>query len=737
MPSLGALLVLAAIGGCASSARDTDGSFGPAEARPREPLDRILQLEDARRDNDGELRAYLQNDAPRIRARAALALGRFEIEDFGAPATEALVRALDDRDPRVREQAAFGLGLRGDTTASIALIAHWRDTDPSVRSAVVEAATRIEDRALVPHVLRALEDPDVRVRAAAADGLQRWPWLDRSDASDGDRGLAREIDSAALKRALAPVQRDGRSLVAFAVAAIGGPLEPEDYEVVWRALATLARRGGPSALPAFERWSAPRAANTAGEDTTWEARLFAAQGLARLASHEDVSGVTLTTLRSRLEPLVADSDPRAAVEAVRGLGKLAARAAQSASMVTVLGAALGHPAPEVRLEAWSAIGAFPDVAEVSHLLARYEDEDNPPARAAAIVALARLRGERAKGDITRLAASPYVVERKGAARAAAALATEFALPLLLPLTQDPHPAVAGEALGLLTQHPTEEARRRLRVALEAPDSALRLAAALALRELATLDDVPALQLAALSSSGDAGPEARFEAARTLARVSGDAAQRTLARMAREDSDEYVRRVAAGLLRGLAAAGGREATSTEAFALDQGALNDTGEARVQATIGVWRGPNPRVTFVTNRGDLTFELFPREAPHHVANLLALIEREAYDGTSWHRVVPDFVVQGGDPRGDGNGGGTWRGPTDSLRLEVTRRRYTTGSLGMPRNEDRDSGGCQIFVTHRPTPHLDGRYTIFGELREGFRVLRDLQEGDTILTARRDAPK
>ncbi len=109
-----------------------------------------------------------------------------------------------------------------------------------------------------------------------------------------------------------------------------------------------------------------------------------------------------------------------------------------------------------------------------------------------------------------------------------------------------------------------------------------------------------------------------------------------------------------------------------------------------------------------------------------------RGAYDATSWHRVVPDFVVQGGDPRGDGNGGGTWRGPDDALRLEVTRRRYGTGSLGMPRNEDRDSGGRQVFVTHRPTPHLDGRYTIFGELQAGFEVLAALQEGDTIVTAR-----
>ena len=116
-------------------------------------------------------------------------------------------------------------------------------------------------------------------------------------------------------------------------------------------------------------------------------------------------------------------------------------------------------------------------------------------------------------------------------------------------------------------------------------------------------------------------------------------------------------------------------------------------------------------------------------HTAELIA---REGYyDGLSFHRVVPDFVVQGGCYRGDGNGSTTWR--KGSLRHEIGPRKYVRGSLGMPRNEDRDSGGGQIFVTHRPTPHLDGRYTIFGELRSGGAVLDAIEVGDRILSVRR----
>jgi len=748
----GATLVLACLTlGCAAPGPDDRHGTGGDERELAGSLERILALEDARHDDGGELRELLRSGPPRLRARAALALARFEVEDLGAPATEALVAALGDTDPRVREWAAFGLGLRGDASVALALVAHWQDTDPEVRAALVEAATRLVDRALVPHVLRALQDHDWRVRAAAADGVQRWPWVDRAransvagaapGASDGERALAREIDAAVAARALAPLHQDGVPVQRFAEPAPGGPREAEQYEVVWRALASLARRGAPSALPVFLRFGVP--VTDASSADCVELRIFAAQGLARLVADETWAQGAVDAVRGALEALTADGDARVVVEAVRGLGATQRRGAQSDTTVTVLGAALGHRSPHVRLVAWEALGAFPEREAVAHLLARYEDEDAPPARAAALLALARLRAPSALGAIARARESRDLVERKGAATAAAALPSAEALPLLLALADDDHPKVSAEALAGLARHAGDagdagdvdnEARAKLRAALDSSDSGVRLAAAMALREIATAQDVPALQLAALSSTGDAGPETRFEVARTLARIPDEGARRTLAKMAREDVDPYVRRVARGLLAEL----GRDAELLAEEAQREaderaGATVAEGPATpVSPTIGAWRGADPRVTFVTNRGDLVFELLPREAPHHVANVLELIRRGAYDGTSWHRVVPDFVVQGGDPRARRPRAGTWRGADDALRLEVTRRRYRTGSLGMPRNEDRDSGGRQIFVTHRPTPHLDGRYTIFGELLEGFDVLQALFEGDTIVTAR-----
>jgi peptidyl-prolyl cis-trans isomerase B (cyclophilin B) len=134
----------------------------------------------------------------------------------------------------------------------------------------------------------------------------------------------------------------------------------------------------------------------------------------------------------------------------------------------------------------------------------------------------------------------------------------------------------------------------------------------------------------------------------------------------------------------------------------------------------------VAVETNRGTMVFELFPEEAPLHVHNLLALAESGHYADTTFHRVELDFVIQGGDLRGDGAGGASWRG--GPLQHEFGTRPYRRGSLGMPRWADPDSGGSQLFVTHRPTPHLDGRYTLFGQLVRGWDVLDAVEVGDRI---------
>lgn len=133
--------------------------------------------------------------------------------------------------------------------------------------------------------------------------------------------------------------------------------------------------------------------------------------------------------------------------------------------------------------------------------------------------------------------------------------------------------------------------------------------------------------------------------------------------------------------------------------------------------------PRVTIeVVDRGPIVVELFGPDAPLTVANFLRLVDRQYFDGIRFHRVVPNFVIQTGDPRGDGNGGPGW-----AIRDELNRRRYGPWMVGMALSGP-DTGGSQWFITLAPQPHLDGGYTVFGRLRGGDANALKVVQGDQI---------
>jgi len=131
-----------------------------------------------------------------------------------------------------------------------------------------------------------------------------------------------------------------------------------------------------------------------------------------------------------------------------------------------------------------------------------------------------------------------------------------------------------------------------------------------------------------------------------------------------------------------------------------------------------------TIETNRGDLVCELFAADAPITVNNFVFLSREGFYDGVTFHRVIPDFVVQGGDPTGTGAGG-----PGYQFQDEITDRIHAAGALSMA-NSGPDTNGSQFFITYSPQPHLDGKHSVFGQLTDGMDVLRQIQEGDIIKT-------
>lgn len=132
---------------------------------------------------------------------------------------------------------------------------------------------------------------------------------------------------------------------------------------------------------------------------------------------------------------------------------------------------------------------------------------------------------------------------------------------------------------------------------------------------------------------------------------------------------------------------------------------------------------RVQMTTTKGVIVMELKVVEAPGSVASFVSLLKQHFYDGLYCHRVVPDFVAQGGDPRGDGSGSTPY-----NLRSEFSQLTYGAGAVGLA-SAGKDTESCQFFFTHQPTPHLDGRYTIFAQVVQGMNVVQQLEIGDKML--------
>lgn len=133
-------------------------------------------------------------------------------------------------------------------------------------------------------------------------------------------------------------------------------------------------------------------------------------------------------------------------------------------------------------------------------------------------------------------------------------------------------------------------------------------------------------------------------------------------------------------------------------------------------------------VTDKGTMVLELFEADAPGTVANFVKLAESGYYNGLTFHRVIPDFVVQGGCPRGDGTGG-----PGYSIPCELTgnNQYHDRGVLSMA-HAGRDTGGSQFFICHsrRNTAHLDRKHTVFGKVAENIEVIDSIRQGDKIIS-------
>jgi peptidyl-prolyl cis-trans isomerase B (cyclophilin B) len=154
------------------------------------------------------------------------------------------------------------------------------------------------------------------------------------------------------------------------------------------------------------------------------------------------------------------------------------------------------------------------------------------------------------------------------------------------------------------------------------------------------------------------------------------------------------------------------------------MADTGKAKVKAdtTEKLVRDKNPIVVIETDFGNIELELFWKETPITAGNMLKLVNKGFYNGLTFHRIVPDFVIQGGDPKGDGTGG-----PGYSIPFEQAKTRHLRGSLGMAREQDPNSAGSQFYICLKDLSRLDGNYVVFGKVIKGMEAVDKIAQVKT----------
>jgi cyclophilin family peptidyl-prolyl cis-trans isomerase/HEAT repeat protein len=648
-------------------------------------LARVLRAAD-RRIVDEDLRAALSDGDPVVRAKAALAMGQIG----AAGSLPDLERTAADATPAVRASAAFALGLIGDASSNATLLTLATDHEASVRAAAAEAIGRLHEPESMTAMRALLEDDDVMVRSAAA--LAAWKMAE----PDGLLDL------------------------------LLANLRAEDPRVRVASAYALARLTSAAVAPASSgaavgTLTEARRVFTRGElatrvsDPEAEVRMQVARGLASPQTPAELAVVGALSM---------DSDPRVRVNAVRSLGYPGVpikpyldRAATDRDI------AVGRTA----LESLGKVGGAMAAEKLNEIVLKL---GGSWLREAALSSLIQVDPSKAPVVLEGLLQNPDPVMRASAAPMLVGHTESWAIHAVVALLGDPSPRVVAAAIPLVAEM-NEPISKLLEPYFKGPDPVIRAACADAVGTrfatpraalesrvdlFARLDDIWA------ASEADTVPDAKLSVLDAAAKAGREDATRADLDRGLSDHDVIVRRRAA-------------ARFQDVFAEDRsasvGPYADRPLEDYEAIVRWSRTPHAAVITMQRTGTLpgrfAVVLDADAAPMAAWNFAQLAGKKFFDGLVVHRVVPNFVVQDGDPRGDGFGG-----PGYSIRDEVNPLAFATGVLGMA-SDGKDTAGSQWFITLSPQPHLDGRYTSFGRVTQGFRqIVTQIAPADTVVSIR-----
>ena len=682
-----------------------------AQKRPIPPptLLQIVKAEDERRWDD-DLRNLLSDRNSSIRKRAALAAGRIGNED----AVTALTAMIEkDADLSVRAMAAFALGEIESEKAANTLIAVLKNetTAADVRARAVEALGKIA--AALPR------EQEPRQRELGAAILEAFDSKDQSTILFGITAALRSRPAAAGPAIAKFLTHSNPRVRADAANALARLRLKDGNDQLRKLVASdvdpIVRANAARVLGITEdKQSYDALVTRIAQDNDSRVRVSAIRALASL---KDLRAVQPLIARgSLLTQKSLGSQPaelNEILEIATTLGRLLAQKDDQTAITWLrkINESLNHTAPEIDV-------AFARIAPASYL---FEFGGGPEARKKVqeIILLNWRAAAGVAAALGEIAALPDSAPNKAEVATLAQLLLRAMLDYRNSgLTINTLVAVHSEyaipdVLRALAAFKPQDIAAVASSQLKDSDVIVRGTAADLLGDLPPSEEITrALAAAWPQAANDTLNDAALSILDSLGKQK-TAAANDLIKEALKSGDPLIRRRAVSLLKTNGAGdfssqiGTVQTRNTEADykrALDR------------------IGKTTRAVVTTSKGSFTIDLLPEAAPLTVDNFVQLAQRDYYRNITIHRVVPNFVIQDGDPRGDGNGG-----PGYQIRCEINQVLYDRAAVGMALS-GKDTGGSQWFVTHSPQPHLDGGYTVFGRVVRGMDVVDKIVRGDII---------
>jgi cyclophilin family peptidyl-prolyl cis-trans isomerase/HEAT repeat protein len=717
------LLTLIAFLACTAGAQPSRGRAVRARVSPI-PANTLLiiRAEDERRWDDS-LKTLLADSDAQVRKRTALAAGRIGNENAVPVLAEML---LTDHDNDVRQVVAFALGeieSPGGAYALTEVLKKEGQENGTVRARAVEALGKIVAvLASAPPstdaATKASDEDRLDILRAAIVGALRFENQRRS-----------RPDQLTILLALTAVLRTKPDGVGKLVAEF---LDYSDSRIVADALNTLARlrlkEGNDKARDSLAKHEDPivraNAARLLGatedksafdvlldralHDSDLRVRASAIRALGQL---NDARATTLLLKRAQLLTSAAKSDERnEVIEIATTLGRVNQKSAtpqvELLKWLSATSEAMGHTAIELEIAS----------ARVSP--ERYVAFAGTDQHAVRMMLTNWRAGSRIAQGLGEIATLEKGDNNQTAARAVEILRTMLDYKnsgIRINTLVAVHSEYAvSDVLQAIAAFKPKELSETARQHLTDADVIVRATAAELLGGQPPSDvNTRALTEALPRAMSDADNDAALAILSALAKQKNDGANEAI-RTALDSRDHLVRRRAVALLKANGVGDFSDRIGTV-----QTRNTDADYRRAIARIG----KKPTATVTTTKGSFTIEFLPEDATLNVDNFIELAKKSYFNGQTIPRVVPNFVVQAGDPRGDQNGG-----PGYTIRCEINEVPYERAAVGMALS-GKDTGGSQWFVTHSPQPHLNGGYTVFGHVIRGMEVVDQIARGDRIV--------